>query len=191
MEDAAVSSMLSALPSPPIPAEVAAAIEARLAEERTVVPMTRRHTRRLNWLVAAAAAVAFLALIGVSGSGQTSPPVAQPPVVRAGAVFEPTAFAEQLKLRMTDGPTSTATATFADSPEQRRACATAVQAYGRLMFLDVGTYDRAAAVVMVTSYPANTDYEEVWVVAPDCGAGSTAVYRHMIYDLDGSLTTRS
>lgn len=186
MQDSEVSARLAALPAPAMPDDVAAAIEARLAQEQKVVPLTPRHRSRLNWLVAAAGVVALLALVGMSTGSGSSTPVAGPPVVRAGAVFQPAGFANQLQQRIgTPGEVST-TDTFADSTDGISACATAVRAHGHVMFLEVGTYDQVDAVVLVTSYPANTDYEEVYVVAPDCGPGNAAVMRHMLYDVDGS-----
>lgn len=190
MQESEVSARLAALPHPAMPADVAADIEARLAQEHKVVPLTPRHRSRLNWLVAAAVALAFATLIGIGTSGGSSTPVAGPPIVRAGAVFEPTGFASQLQQRMGGGTaTKEKTNTFADTTAGITACATAVKAYGRVIFLDAGTYDRQRAVVLVTAYPAQTDYEEVWVVSPDCGFGDSSVYRHMVYDVDGS--TRS
>lgn len=183
-EDASVRAELARLPRPAMPADVEAAIRARLAEEHKVVPLTRAHRRRLDWLLAAVAAVAFVGLVAVSTS-PTAAPVAQSPVVRAGAVFEPAAFGEQLRSRMQRSADNTPTATFADSPEGIAACARAVQAYGQVMALDSGTYAGAQAVVLVTKYVPNTDYAEVWVVDPDCGTGQSGVIRHMIVDVDG------
>lgn len=189
MDDQEVSARLAALPSVPMPPEVFAAIEARLDQERTVVPLTRRHRKRLTWLVAAAAILGVLALVGAGERSSPAPIASSVPVVRAGAVFEPAGFAEQLSARMKGPGQSADTDTFADSPTAIKSCATSVQAYGRVLFIDVGTYDRRAAVVMVTAYPPNTEYEEVWVIAPDCGASDPVVYRHMLYDVDGSTTS--
>lgn len=183
-EDASVRAELARLPRPVMPADVEAAIRARLADEHKVVPLTRQHRRRLDWLLAAVAAVAFVGLVAVSTTPSAAP-VAQSPVVRAGAVFEPARFGEQLRARMQGDPADTPTATFADSPEGIAACARAVQAYGQVMAADSGTYAGAQAVVLVTRYVANTDYAEVWVVEPDCGDGKSGVIRHMIVDVDG------
>lgn len=188
MDDQEVSARLADLPAVPMPPQVYAAIQARLADERTVVPLTARHSRRLNWLVAAAAILGVLALVGLGDRTAPAPVASSVPVVRAGAVFEPAGFAEQLSARMKGATGAGRTDTFADTSAGIKTCATSVQAYGRVLFIDAGTYDRQAAVVMVTTYPANTDYEEVWVIAPDCGAGDPTVYRHMVYDVDGSTT---
>lgn len=186
MDESEVSARLSDLPSPPMPPDVVAAIEQRLAQERNVVPLTPRHSRRLTWLVAAAAILGVLALVGAGERQAPSPVASTVPVVRAGAVFEPAGFAKQLSSRMNGSSGADRTDTFADSPTAVKTCATSVQAYGRVLFIDVGTYDRQPAVVMVTTYPANTEYEEVWVIAPDCGTSDPVVYRHMVYDVDGS-----
>ncbi len=187
MDEREVAALLSALPSPSMPRDVVDAIEQRLAQERVVVPLTPRHTRRLNWLVAAAAVLGVLALVGVGSSQQSSVTVASGlPVVRDGAVFDRSGLGPQLRDRMRTEGASATTRTFADTPAGVVACTSAVQAYGRVLFIDAGTYDREAVVVLVTSYPANSEYEEVWVVSPDCGAEQPQVYRHMLYDVDGS-----
>ncbi|MFN8129196.1 MAG: hypothetical protein U0R28_10395 [Candidatus Nanopelagicales bacterium] len=183
-DEVEVRARLARLPHPPMPASVTAAIEARLAEERTVVPLTRTHRSRLNWLVAAAAAVAFVSLVGVSTTSSPAP-VAQTPVVRAGAVFEPAGFAEQLRSRMGNEGSSAPTATFADSAAGITACMNAIKGYGPVMSADAGTYGEANAVVLVTRYVGNAQYEEVWVVAPDCGTSQTVVMRHILVDVDG------
>lgn len=188
MQESEVRARLRALPSPVMPDDVLAGIWQRLAHEQVVVPLTPRHRSRLTWLLAAASVLGFLMLVASAGS--TNPtPVSASPIVRAGAVFEPAQFAEQLRTRSTATAMLSPTNTFADSPTAITACASAVQAYGRVLFLDVGSYGQDAAVVIVTAYPANPDYEEVWVVTPDCGATDASVYRHMIYDVDGSTVT--
>lgn len=179
-----VSARLRALPSPAMPDLVLADIQARLAQEQTVVPITPRHRSRLTWLLAAAAVLGFVVLVG-SATSPGPAPVASP-IVRAGAVFDPGLFGRQLQDRNAAAAMTGPTYTFADSRTRIAECAAAVQAYGRVLSLDVGTYGADAAVVLVTSFPANTDYEEVWVVAPDCGSADADVYRHMIYDVDGS-----
>lgn len=189
MDESEVSARLADLPAAPMPPEVVTAIEQRLAQERTVVPMTPRHSRRLTWLVAAAAILGLLALVGVGERSTPSPVASSAPVVRAGAVFEPSGFADQLSRRMAGPARTDRTDTFADTPTGIQACATSVQAYGRVLFIDAGSYDQQPAVVMVTTYPANTEYEEVWVITPDCGTSDPVVYRHLVYDVDGS--TRS
>lgn len=186
MDDQEVRARLADLPAAPMPPDVFAAVETRLAQERTVVPLTPRHSRRMSWLVAAAAILGVMALLGIGERPSEAPVAASVPVVRAGAVFQPAGFADQLAARMTGYTGVAPTSTFADSSATIKTCATSVQAYGRVLFLDAGTYDRTAVVVMVTSYPANTEYEEVWVLSPDCGAGDSLVYRHMVYDVDGS-----
>lgn len=186
MDEQEMSARLAALPSVPMPPDVFAAIEARLAQENNVVPLTPRHSRRLTWLVAAAAILGVLALVGVGERTTPAPVTATVPVVRAGAVFQPVGFGEQVTARLRADGQTVRTDTFADSPSTIKACATSVQAYGQVLFLDAGVYDSQAAVVMVTTYPANTEYEEVWVISPYCGAGDAVVYRHMVYDVDGS-----
>lgn len=186
MDESEVSARLAELPAPAMPPEVIAAIEDRLAAEQTVVPLTPRHSRRLTWLVAAAAILGVLALVGAGGRSTPAPVASTVPVVRAGAVFEPAGFASQLSSRMNGSSGADRTDTFADSPTAVKSCATAVQAYGKVLFLDVGTYDQQPAVVMVTAYPANSEYEEVWVITPECGSGDPEVYRHLLYDVDGS-----
>lgn len=187
--DPEVRERLARLPRPAMPQALTDAIAERLLAERTVVPLTPRHRSRLNWLLAAAAVLAFTVLVGVNQTAPSAPPVAGPPVVRAGAVFEPAGFAAQLQQRFHTpaGPTGT-TRTFADSPQGISACARAVQAHGRVLTLDVGTYGGTAAVVIVTSYLPNADYEEVWVVDPACGPDDTLVLRHMVFDLDAAPT---
>lgn len=189
IDDNEVRARLAALPSPPIPQDVYLAIEQRLAEERKVVVLTTGHKRRLNWLVAAAAVLGLLALVGVSERNTPTPVAAGTPVVRAGAAFTAPVLLTQIQDRMVLEGESVKTESFADSPSAITACARAIEAYGRIMFLDVGTYDQNSAVVIVTTYPANTDYEEVWVVSPDCGESDAMVYRHMIADVDRSTIT--
>jgi hypothetical protein len=186
-----VRARLARLPRPGLPEHVRARIEARLADEApgVVVPITSVHRRRLNWLLAAATVAGFATLVGVSGSGSPDPvPLAAPPVVRAGAVFEPAGFSDELRARWHEAGTPGPTRTFADSPAGISACARAVQAYGRVMALDVGTYDDVDVVVLVASYVPNTAYEEVWVVRPACGQGQAPVMRHLILDLDSPAT---
>jgi hypothetical protein len=119
-------------------------------------------------------------------TGPAPSPVTDPPVVRAGAVFQPADLGTQLQARFVGAPATVPTRTFADTPQGIVACAQSVKAYGRVMAVDVGTYAAADAVVLVTSYVPNTDYEEVWVVGPQCGTGSPTVMRHMLMDVDGS-----
>jgi hypothetical protein len=186
MDDGDVARRLAALPSPPLPDAVAAAVADRLAEERKVVPITARHRRRLNWLLGAAAAGALVMLVTVGDDDQPAP-LTEKPLVRAGAVFDAGPFADQVRTRFLSGANgAAATETFVDSPSAMTACMTAIHAYGKVLAADVGTYDTALAVVLVTAYPPNTDYEEVWVVGPRCGAGDVTVVRHMIYDVDHS-----
>ncbi len=192
-----VRARLSALPQPPIPAEVASAITDRLGQEAhlrgtgggdaEVVAITARHRRRLSGLLVAATAagIAMLLAVVVAPAGQPGPE--GPPVIRAGALYEPEGFAEQVRQRFLNAPaTSGPTRTFADSAAGIDRCADAVDAYGRVLAVDTGSYDDHAAVVIVTSYPADTQYEEVWVVSPGCGPSDPVVIRHMVYDVDAS-----
>ena len=193
----AVRARLSALPDPPIPAEVAAAISARLAEEAAlrgtgegeadIVPITPRHQRRLSGLLVAAAVagIAMLLALTVTPAGQQG--TEGPPVIRAGAIYEPEGFAQQVRQRYLNAPATNApTRTFADTIQGIATCTDAVDAFGHVLAVDTGSYDEHAAVVIVTSYPANTQYEEVWVVSPVCGPSDPAVIRHMVYDVDDS-----
>ncbi len=155
-----VRSRLRRLPRPEMPADVRAQLQARLASD-----------------------------VGVSSQpSRGSVSDTSPPVVRAGAVFQPTAIADELKARWYEAGTTEPTRTFADSPAGISDCARAVQAYGRIIAVEVGRYADADAVVLVTSYVPNTDYEEVWIVGPGCRQGQAPVIRHMILDLDGAGT---
>lgn len=182
-DEVEVRARLARLPRPPMPDSVTTAITARLAQEGNVVPLTRSHRSRLNWLVAAAAAVGFVSLIGVTTTSSPAPAGQQPPVVRAGAVYGPADFAQQLRSRMQQGAATAPTATFADTPAGISACTKAIAAYGPVMAVDAGTYADTDAVVLVTRYVANADYEEIWVVEPGCGDGSTVVMRHILVDV--------
>lgn len=183
-------SRLSALPSPPMPDEVAQAIHARLAEAETptnVVPITRTHRRRLSGLLVAAAVAAFAMLMTVAVEPTSTPVAGGPPIVRAGAIYEPRLFADELSQRYLGEPAAAKpTDTFADSETGIDTCADAVDAFGHVLAVDTGSYDSTAAVVLVTSYPANSEYEEVWVVTPACGPSDSRVIRHMVYDVDHS-----
>ncbi|MFN8183836.1 MAG: hypothetical protein U0R23_05385 [Candidatus Nanopelagicales bacterium] len=190
-----VRARLAGLPHPPIPADVSAAISARLAQEAhssgredaEVVPFTARHRRRFSGLLVAAAVagIAMLMAVTVTPAGQQGDE--GPPVIRAGAIYEPDHFADQVRQRFLNAPaTSAPTHTFADSTVGIVTCADAVDAFGHVLAVDTGSYDDRAAVVIVTSYPANTQYEEVWVVSPVCGPSDPAVIRHMVYDVDAS-----
>lgn len=190
--EAEVRARLSALPSPPMPDAVGEAITARLAAETAplaeVVPLTPRHRRRLGGLLTAAA-VAGLAMLLAVGTEPAGPPVAHggPPIVKAGAIYEPAHFAQEVRERfLATPPATTATQTFADTAEGIDACADEVDAYGHVLTVDAGSYNSAPAVVLITVYPADAEYEEVWVVTPRCGAGDPEVIRHMVYDVDGS-----
>lgn len=197
-----VRARLSALPEPPIPDEVASAITARLADEvrlrstggdpgsATVVPFTARHRRRLSGLLVAAAAAGIAMLLAWTIAPAGQPGTDGPPVIRAGAIYEPADFADQLRQRFLNAPAASApTHTFADSSAGIVSCADAVDAYGRVLAVDTGSYDDRAAVVIVTSYPADTKYEEIWVVSPVCGSSDAVVIRHMVYDVDASTAT--
>jgi len=192
-----VRSRLSSLPSQGIPDHVARAVHARLAAESSerargahaeVVPITRKHRSRLNGLMVAAAAAAFAMLMAVSVQSP-GPPVAQgqAPVVKAGAIYEPTDFADEVRERfLTAQRTTSPTNTFADSPAGIEACAHAVSAYGAVLTVDTGSYDDLPAAVVITTYPINTEYEEIWVVTPGCGTTSSQVIGHMVLDVDNS-----
>ena len=182
-----VRSALSGLPRPAMPDSVRQAVEQRLEIEAAadVVALPPVHRRRLTGLVAAAAFAAFAALLG-AGMPQNPQPVArEAPLMRAGAVYTPTAFRDEVVSRFAARPTMQPTGTFADDPAGISACVRAVRAYGRLLAIDTGSYDASAAVVLITHSPMNTDYEEVWVVTPDCGAGNGQVLRHMVDNIDG------
>lgn len=189
--DAEVRARLAGLPPASIPPEVRAAILARLAEESQVaevVPLTPRHRRRLSGLLVAAAAAAFVMLVAVAGGGGTAPPVASgQPIVKAGAVYDPGPFATQLRERFLGAPASTKdTGTFADSPSGIVACTGSLDAFGDILVFDAGVYAGQAAVVIVSTYPGDTEYEEVWVVNPQCGTADTDVIRHFLLDVDKS-----
>ena len=198
MTEEELQAQLSALPSPPMPDDVTAAITAALAGQAAsdadggadVVPLTPRHRRRLSGLLMAVAVAGVMMLLAVTVQSPTSPTESDSPVIRAGAIYEPRDFAQDLRERfLTASPASGPTNTFADSAQGITACTEAVDAFGRVMGVDVGSYDEAAAVVLVTSYPAQTQYEEVWVVSPGCGSGDPQVIRHMVYDVDASTDT--
>lgn len=185
---------LSALPSPPMPDDVAAAISQRLADEQradaqdqTVVPLTARHQRRISGLLVAAAVAGIAMLLAVTVKPPAAPVASGPPVIRAGAIYEPRDFAQEVRERFLGAPAAQGpTNTFADTSAGIVACTDAVDAFGHVLAVDAGSYDDTAAVVLVTSYPANTQYEEVWVVEPGCGPSDPDVIRHMVYDVDNS-----
>lgn len=195
MTEDELRSQLSALPSPAMPDDVNAAITAALAAQATsgdaeVVPLTPRHQRRLSGLLIAAAVAGIMMLLAVTVQSPVAPGGTDSPVIRAGAIYEPRDFAQELRERfLTAPPASGPTNTFADSAQGITACTEAVDAFGTVMGVDAGSYDDAAAVVIVTSYPAHTQYEEVWVVSPGCGSGDPRVMRHMVYDVDASTDT--
>ncbi|MCU0277508.1 MAG: hypothetical protein MUF33_11605 [Candidatus Nanopelagicales bacterium] len=194
--DAEVRARLAGLPSASIPPEVREAIMARLAQESQepqladVVPLTPRHRRRLSGLLVAAAAAAFVMVLAVAGGGDPAPPVASAqPVVKAGAIYDPGPFAAQLRDRFLGAPAATKqTGTFADSPPEIVACTGSIDAFGEVLTLDAGVYGGQAAVVIVSTYPGDTEYEEVWVVNPQCGDADTDVIRHFLLDVDKSAT---
>lgn len=187
-DDEQIRRHLAALPRPAMPAEVTDRIHQRLAEETKVTPIAGG--RRMTVLVAAAAVAGVMALVGLGLQPQTEPVPAQSPVLRAGAVFEPETFATQLRQRYLDMSTRTrVTATFADSPRTLQACTDAVSAQGRILGVDAGRYGRTEAVILITKYPADREYEEIWVVTPGCGPQDSNVIRHMLFDVDPSLPT--
>jgi hypothetical protein len=197
MNEDELRSRLSALPSPPMPEDVTSAISAALAAEVAsrpeggeVVPLTPRHQRRLSGLLIAAAVAGVLMLLAVTVQSPVPPTPTAAPVVRAGAIYEPQNFAQQLTQRFLSAPVADEpTNTFADSTQGIEACTDAVDAFGSVMGVDTGSYGDAAAVVIVTSYPAHSEYEEVWVVTPSCGTGDVRVIRHMVYDVDNSTAS--
>ena len=197
MNEDELRSRLSALPSPPMPDDVHSAISAALASEAQarptggeVVALTPRHQRRLSGLLIAAAVAGVLMMLAVTVQSPTPPGGTQSPVVRAGAIYAPEDFAQQLTQRFLSAPAAAQpTNTFADSAAGIDACTDAVDAFGNVMGVDAGSYDGAAAVVIVTSYPAHSEYEEVWVVNPGCGTGDVRVIRHMVYDVDESTAS--
>ncbi len=195
-----VRSRLSSLPSPAIPDHVAQGVRARLAAESsesvtgagdTVVPLTGRHRSRLNVLLIAAAVAAFAMLMAVSVESPSAPVAqGQLPVVKAGAIYEPANFADEVRERFMEAQgTTSPTNTFADSPAGIEACADALSAYGAVLTIDTGSYDDLPAAVVITTYPINSEYEEVWVVTPGCGATSNEVIGHMVLDVDNSTAT--
>lgn len=185
--DQRVRSALSGLPRPVMPDSVRRAVEQRLEIEAAadVVALPPVHRRRLTGLVAAASFAAFAALLG-AGMPQDPQPVArEAPLMRAGAVYTPQAFRDEVASRFASRPTTRPTGTFADDPEGVSDCVRAVRAYGVLLAIDTGSYDASEAVVLITRSPMNSDYEEVWVVTPACGLGSGQVLRHMVDNIDG------
>ncbi len=197
MNEDELRSRLSDLPSPPMPAEVSAAISAALAAEvearetgGEVVALTPRHQRRLSGLLMAAAVAGVLMLLAVTIQSPVAPTDSDSPIIRAGAIYEPRDFAQELQQRFLHTPATAApTNTFADSSQGIADCTDALDAFGNVMGVDAGSYNNAAAVVIITSYPAQTQYEEVWVVSPTCGTGDTQVIRHMVYDVDASTAS--
>lgn len=191
-DDHDLRALLAGLPSPPMPASVREQVVARLAEEdlprAPVVPITKHHRRRLSGLLIAAAVAAFAMLMSLSVKSPSTPTAdPQSPVVKAGAFYESVDFAPELQQRFLAAPvTNGPTQTFADSRQGIEACAHAVEAYGPVLSVDTGSYDNAAAVVLVTTYLPHTEYEEVWVVTPTCGPSDDEVMRHMVYDVDNS-----
>lgn len=194
-----VRSLLAALPSPDMPESVARVITARLGEQAAtqseapadVVALTPRHKGRLNVLLVAAAVAAFAMLISVAVRPAPAP-IAQAsnPVIKAGAIYEPADFTSELRQRFLTAPAASGpTRTFADSPQGIAECVEAVSAYGRLLTIDTGSYGDLAAAVIIATYPLNTEYEEIWVVGPNCGTSDPIVLDHMVLDVDDSTAT--
>lgn len=194
--DDELRSRLSELPSPTMPTAVHEAVAARLRAlaidaraPAEVVPLTPKHRSRLNGLLLAAAVAAFAMLMSVAVQSPQQPPVAgvQNPVIKAGAIYNPAGFIDELRVRYLDtASTSAPTNTFADSAQGIVECTSALAAYGQVLSIDTGRYGNAAAAVVITRYPLNTEYEEIWVVTPACGATDTAVMDHMVVDVDDS-----
>ena len=190
MNDDQVRSHLRALPTAQMPESVRSSVHAALAEPTNVIPITQGHRRRLRTLLVAAAAAAVLALVGLAEGPRPATYTASGPVMHAGAIFEPENFAATLRERFLGGaPAVSFTNTFADNPAALAECTRAVAAYGRLLGVDAGQYSSRPAVVLITSYPGNTEYEEIWVVTPTCSAADPAIMRHMLFDLDNSAAS--
>jgi hypothetical protein len=182
-----VRSALSGLPRPVMPDSVRRAVEQRLEIEAAadVVALPPVHRRRLTGLVAAASFAAFAALLGAGMPKDPQPVAREAPLMRAGAVYTPGGFGNEVASRFAARPTTQPTGTFADNPAEISECVRAVRAYGVLLAVDTGSYDASAAVVLITRSPMNFDYEEVWVVTPACGPRSGQVLRHMVNNVDG------
>ena len=119
--------------------------------------------------------------------GHSDQHAGESPIVKAGALYDSVDFAPEVQQRFLGAPAAKApTQTFADSRQGIEACVDAVDAHGPVLSVDTGSYDNVAAVVLVTTYLPNTEYEEVWVVTPACGPGDGYVMRHMVYDVDNS-----
>lgn len=191
--DDEVRSRLRALPQPVMPESVARSVHSTLSSAEPapdVVSITGGDRRRMRTLLVAAAAAAALVLVGLASEPQRTPAPGGVPVMRAGAIFEPTGFAQTLRERFLGGaPIVARTDTFADTPAGLAACTRAVDAYGHVIGIDAGRYSSSPAVVLITSYPGNREYEEIWVVAPTCSETNPTVMRHMLYDLDNSAAT--
>ncbi|MFN8212427.1 MAG: hypothetical protein U0R27_02130 [Candidatus Nanopelagicales bacterium] len=190
MNEDELRSRLSALPSPPMPDDVHSAISAALASEAQarptggeVVALTPRHQRRLSGLLIAAAVAGVLMLPAVTVQSPTPPGGTQSPVVRAGAIYAPEDFAQQLTQRFLSAPAAAQpTNTFADSAAGIDACTDAVDAFGNVMGWTLACMTQPP--LWSSSRPIRRpEYEEVWVVNPGCGTGD-AVIRHMVYDVD-------
>ncbi len=191
--DEEVRARLAGLPSVGIPADVRRAVLDRLAQESQVaevVHLTPRHQRRLSGLLVAAAVAAFVMLISVAGGSPSTPTPTAQPIVKAGAIYDPGQFDAQLRSRFMGAPaTDEPTNTFADSASALGACTESIDAYGTVLVLDVGLYAGGSAVVIVSNYPGDSEYEEVWVVSPDCGSTDSHVIRHFLLDVDNSTAT--
>ena len=191
--DEEVRARLAGLPSVAIPPDVRQAVLDRLAQESQVadvVPLTPRHQRRLSGLLVAAAVAAFLMLIGVASGTPSAPTPTAQPIVKAGAIYDPGQFTGQLRSRFLAAPAADEpTETFADSPSTLSTCTESIDAYGTVLVLDVGMYAGGSAVVIVSNYPGDSEYEEVWVVSPDCGSTDSHVIRHFLLDVDNSAAT--
>lgn len=184
MNDDDVRRMLANLPNPAAPVEVRQRVLDALASQSQggeVVPLTPRHQRRLRWLSAAAAAAAVAALLGMGRAQPQPTPVAEQPLLRSGALYEPADFGPALRARWAGGQQSARM-----SQPQLADCTRAVAAHGRVRGADTGQYGNSPAVILITSYPAQPDYEEIWVLTPACAPGTPTVVRHMIFDVDPS-----
>lgn len=191
MTDDDVRHVLSSLPAPTMPQPVREDILRALRAEPRTLPgrISQRHQRRLRLATGVAAAAAVAALLSL-GSTSPQPVTAKQPLLRAGALYEPSGFGQALRSRWQSVRLhSRPTGSFADSPQRVTACTRSVSALGRVIAIDTGTYDGRAAVVLITRYPAHHDVEEVLVVTPECGIEQPRVIRHILLDVEGDAAS--
>lgn len=180
--DEQVRELLASLPSPAIPDAVTARIRRSLQGD--VVPLRPDRNVAAMMVAAAVAAVVMLVAVVVRPTGSQPPPLAQasPPVVHAGAVYEPTTLVQTVRERLglRADPGTPQPGTFLATADGLRDCLTALQAQGALMMADVGTYAQNPAVVLVTRYIPHRSFIEVWVVERSCGRAGTGLRRHVL-----------